>query len=212
MGRKHGKIFTLKMGTRNFIFIGDFKALKEAFSAPESTSRPLTFRLDMFTGFKKLGIINNIGQSVQNLRRFTLTYMRNAGMGKSSMENIIRCELECLIEEFKKDARKPVEIPWSLNIAFTNILWKVIAETNYISDIRFDMSDKKIQEFAKLISDLTIHSQHPLMFIFDQYPILPKLIPRSIQAKLGLAPLFIIWDQLIELLKVLWFSYNFIFI
>ncbi|RXG61329.1 hypothetical protein Avbf_15287, partial [Armadillidium vulgare] len=40
------------------------------------------------------------------------------------------------------------------------------------------------------------------MFIFDQYPILPKLIPRFIQAKLGLAPLFIIWDQLIELLKV----------
>ncbi|RXG70235.1 cytochrome P450 2L1 [Armadillidium vulgare] len=195
MGRKHGKIFTLKMGTRNFIFIGDFKALKEAFSAPESTSRPLTFRLDMFTGFKKLGIINNTGQSVQNIRRFTLTYMRNAGMGKSSMENIIRYELECLIEEFKKDAEKPVEISWSLNIAFTNILWKVIA------DIRFDMSDKKIQEFAKLISDLTIHSQHPLMFIFDQYPILPKLIPRFIQAKLGLAPLFIIWDQLIELLK-----------
>ncbi|RXG61331.1 Haloacid dehalogenase-like hydrolase domain-containing protein 2 [Armadillidium vulgare] len=76
--------------------------LKEAFSAPESTSRPLTFRLDMFTGFKKLGIINNIGQSIQHLRRFTLTYMRNAGMGKSSMENIIRYELECLIEEFKK--------------------------------------------------------------------------------------------------------------
>ncbi|RXG52244.1 hypothetical protein Avbf_10284 [Armadillidium vulgare] len=131
MGRKHGKIFTLKMGTRNFIFIGDFKALKEAFSAPESANRPFTFRFDVFTGFKKLGIINNIGQSVQNLRRFTLTYLRNAGMGKSSMENIIRYELECLIEEFKKDSGKLVEIPWSLNVAITNILWKVIAGNTY---------------------------------------------------------------------------------
>ncbi|RXG58823.1 cytochrome P450 2L1 [Armadillidium vulgare] len=155
-------------------------------------------------GFKKLGIINNIGQSVQNLRRFTLTHLKNAGMGKSSMENIIRYELECLIEEFKKDAGKPVEIPWSLNVAITNILWKVIAgytDKLQISNVRFDVSDKKIQEFEKLISDIFVHDQHPLMFIFDQYPILPKLIPRSIQAKLGLAPLFIIWDQLIELLK-----------
>ncbi|RXG67170.1 hypothetical protein Avbf_04246 [Armadillidium vulgare] len=59
MGRKHGKIFTLKMGTRNFIFIGDFKALKEAFSATESTIKPFAFRFDVFTGFKKLGIPNS---------------------------------------------------------------------------------------------------------------------------------------------------------
>ncbi|KAB7506634.1 Cytochrome P450 2L1 [Armadillidium nasatum] len=183
------------MGTRNFIFIGDFKSLKEAFTSPQSTNRPFLFSFDAFSNYKRLGFVNNTGQSIQNLRRFTLTHLRNAGMGKSSMENIIRYELECLIKEFKKDEGKPVEIPYSLNVAIINILWKVLA------DVRFDVSDKKIQEFEKLIADLFIHAQHPLMFIFDQYPILPKLIPHFIQAKLGLAPLFNIWDQLIDFLK-----------
>ncbi|RXG58920.1 cytochrome P450 2L1 [Armadillidium vulgare] len=193
--KKHGKIFTWKMGTRNFIFISDFKSLKEAFTSPQSTNRPSLFTFDAFSNYKRLGFVNNTGQSIQNLRRFTLTHLRNAGMGKSSMENIIRYELECLIKEFKKDAGKPVEIPYSLNVAIINILWKVLA------DVRFDVSDKKIQEFEKLIADIFVHAQHPLMFIFDQYPILPKLIPHFIQAKLGLAPLFNIWDQLIEFLK-----------
>ncbi|KAL7631612.1 UNVERIFIED_CONTAM: hypothetical protein RMT77_018084 [Armadillidium vulgare] len=195
MHEKHGKIFTWKMGVRNFIFISDFHAIKEAFTLPESTNRPHAYSFDVFSNHKRLGFVNNVGLPSQNLRRFTLTNLRDSGMGKSSMENIIKYELECFIEDMKKYCGKPVEIPWSLNIAIINTLWKIVA------DIRFDITDKKVQEFEKLITDMFIYAQHPLVLTFDQYPILPKIIPLSIQAKLGLKGLFDLMDQVTKFLR-----------
>ncbi|RXG60016.1 cytochrome P450 2C1 [Armadillidium vulgare] len=146
------KIFTWKMGVRNFIFISDFHAIKEAFTLPESTNRPHAYSFDVFSNHKRLG-------------------------------------------ETKKYCGKPVEIPWSLNIAIINTLWKIVA------DIRFDITDKKVQEFEKLITDMFIYAQHPLVLTFDQYPILPKIIPLSIQAKLGLKGLFDLMDRVTKFLR-----------
>ncbi|RXG59080.1 hypothetical protein Avbf_16867 [Armadillidium vulgare] len=41
------------------------------------------------------------------------------------MENIIKYELECFIEDMKKYCGKPVEIPWSL-ICYHQQLWKIV--------------------------------------------------------------------------------------
>ena len=60
-------------------------------------------------------------------RRFTLRYLRDQGMGKSSLETAISLEAQYLVEDFARFTDRPVELPMSISIAVLNVIWKMVA-------------------------------------------------------------------------------------
>lgn len=60
-------------------------------------------------------------------RRFALRHLRDFGLGKTSMEEIIQREAQELVAEFGRSEEQPIEVSWSLNVAVLNVIWGIVA-------------------------------------------------------------------------------------
>nr|XP_045617856.1 cytochrome P450 2L1-like isoform X1 [Procambarus clarkii] len=176
--QKYGDIFTWRLGSRTMVFLNNFQLIKEAFSNPSLQDRPHFFSFDSFSSFKKIGLFNSNGLTWHNNRRFSLRQLKDLGMGKSSLMEAIQNEAEMLVEDFGKHTGTPQPIPWSLNVAVLNVIWKIV------SDIRFDVDDPKVHNFNKLIHDAFELSQGGNI-IFDMYPWIIPIAPNSLRRRLG---------------------------
>uniref|UniRef100_A0A8C8SMI5 Uncharacterized protein n=1 Tax=Pelusios castaneus TaxID=367368 RepID=A0A8C8SMI5_9SAUR len=140
LGEKYGPVFTVYLGPRPVVVLCGHKAVKQALvdHAEKFSGRGRMPTLDrIFHGY---GVILANGQRWKQLRQFSITTLRNFGMGKRSLEERITEEAQCLVEEIRK----------------TNGLWLFHTVANVICAItfgeRFDYQDEK---FANLIN--TIH-------------------------------------------------------
>ena len=67
MSRRFGPIFMVKIGNANFVILGDYSTIKEAFQHPNLNDRPENkFGTSIFGGDGKLAAV---GQSYRNLRQ-----------------------------------------------------------------------------------------------------------------------------------------------
>lgn len=73
------------------------------------------------------GVIFRNGEPWQTLRRFLLRHLRDMGMGKSRLDDVIVLEAEELIKDLRSYANKPTFFPPSINIAILNIIWQLVA-------------------------------------------------------------------------------------
>ncbi|KAM9305502.1 cytochrome P450 2K4-like [Gastrophryne carolinensis] len=101
LSEKYGEIFTLHLGGKKVVIITGYKAVKDALvnQADDFVERA---DVPIFTlAFRQKGIIFSNGQSWKDLRRFTLSALRDFGMGKKIVETKIQDELLPLIERLK---------------------------------------------------------------------------------------------------------------
>ncbi|XP_069938404.1 cytochrome P450 2L1 isoform X3 [Cherax quadricarinatus] len=176
--QKYGDIFTWRVGSRTIVFLNNISLIKEAFSNPELQDRPDFYTFDSFTSFKKIGLANSNGATSLRNRRFALRQLKDLGMGKSSLMEAIQYEVQCLVEDFRKHTGSAQPIPWSLNVAVLNVIWKIV------SDIRFDVNDPEVYNFNKLNTEAFELSQGGNL-VFDMFPWLPYISPAFLTRKLG---------------------------
>ncbi|MPC60094.1 Cytochrome P450 2L1 [Portunus trituberculatus] len=95
------------------VTICNYKTIKEAFSRYEFIDRPKWEFLNFFSNGELAGVIFRNGVPWQTLRRFLLRNLRDMGMGKSRLDDVILREAEEL--EFQEDITVlalPVFFPW----------------------------------------------------------------------------------------------------
>ncbi|KAH0631496.1 hypothetical protein JD844_005840 [Phrynosoma platyrhinos] len=99
---KYGPVFTVYFGTRPIVVLCGHKAVKEALidKAEEFSGRSTHPTLERT--FKGYGVIYSNGERWKQLRRFSLTVLRDFGMGKKTIHERIQEEAQFLLEEFRK--------------------------------------------------------------------------------------------------------------
>ncbi|KAK7079648.1 hypothetical protein SK128_006050 [Halocaridina rubra] len=120
------------------------------------------------------GIVSSVGEVWSEGRKFTLRHLKDFGMGKSKMEDIIQHEAVTLAKSYEGTVDKPVEISWNLNVAVLNVIWKLVANQRYETD------DEEVIRFSKMVSGDIELIQGPATLL-DIFPGLHKVLPAFIQ-------------------------------
>lgn len=194
--KKHGSIVIWRMGCQLMVFISDYQQAKEAMAKSEFANRP---DWDMFTFLEELplGVGSSNGAHWHANRRFTLRQLRDLGMGKSKLVTGVQEQARKLVERLKEQANEPKPVPHAMKVAVVNVIWQMVAGK------MFDMDDKRMKEFDKLLEDLNAATF--ALGVRDFFPGL-KYLPKFVQNRVfGLDRLeefkekfFIYFDELIQ--------------
>ncbi|NXK51912.1 CP2H1 protein, partial [Chauna torquata] len=147
LSAKYGPVFTIHLGTQKIVVLHGYDVVKEA----------LIDQADDFSGrgnlplFKKLfegvGIVTSNGETWRQLRRFTLTTLRDFGMGKKSIEERIQEEAHFLVERLRNTHERPFNPGNFLVHAVSNIICSIV-----FGD-RFSYEDKKFLTLIDLLDE-----------------------------------------------------------
>ncbi|XP_030427081.1 cytochrome P450 2H2-like isoform X3 [Gopherus evgoodei] len=145
---KYGPIFTIYLGSERVVVLYGQETLKEALidQGDEFSDRghmPVFERLP-----NKKGMAMASGEPWKQLRRFTLTTLRDFGMGKKSTEERILEEAHFLVERLKNTHGRPFDPTLFLNHATSNVICSIV-----FGD-RFDYEDKKFVTLINLIDEI----------------------------------------------------------
>ncbi|XP_067317019.1 cytochrome P450 2G1-like [Anolis sagrei] len=168
---KYGPVFTVYFGTSPVLILCGHQAVKEALvdKAEEFSGR--TTMPSMVPSFEGYGMAFTNGQRWKELRRFTLTVLRNFGMGKKSIEERIQEEAQFLLEEFRNTKEKPFDLTFILSRAFANIICS-IAFGN-----RFDYEDKEFQALMVMANKFFWEMSTSWAQFYDMYANYLNYIP-----------------------------------
>ncbi|XP_047430329.1 cytochrome P450 2K1-like [Mugil cephalus] len=125
LSKKYGSVFTIYMGPKKVVVLAGYKTVKEALvnCADEFGERGQFHILEEFMHGN--GIIWSNGESWKDLRRFTMTNLRDFGMGKKECENKIIEESRYLIEVLKNFNGEGFDTLQTINYAVANIICSI---------------------------------------------------------------------------------------
>ncbi|CAI9543371.1 unnamed protein product [Staurois parvus] len=148
LAKIHGDVFTVHLGNRRVIVLHGYDAVKEALidNADVFSDRGKVPVAD-FVFLRAMGVILSNGERWKQLRRFSLTTLRNFGMGKRSVEERILEESQCLRDELRKKAGLPFDPTFLLTLAVSNVICSIVFGE------RFDYEDKKFLGLLTMLKE-----------------------------------------------------------
>ncbi|XP_040179133.1 cytochrome P450 2G1-like [Rana temporaria] len=143
---KYGSVYTVYFGHSPIVVLTGYDTVKEALldRAEEFGGRGRVPAFDDF--FRGKGIVFSNGELWKDLRRFSLTMLRNFGMGKKSIEERIQEEAEFLVAEIKSQKEKIIDPTNLLVQAVSNVICSIVFGN------RFEYEDKNFQQLLNLFA------------------------------------------------------------
>ncbi|XP_050000619.1 cytochrome P450 2C27 isoform X14 [Alexandromys fortis] len=169
----YGPVFTLYLGMQPTVVLHGYEAVKEALidHGEEFAGRgsfPIFEKIN-----KGLGIVFSNGNRWKEIRRFTLTTLRNLGMGKRNLEDRVQEEAQCLVEELRKTNGSPCDPTFILSCAPCNVICSTVFQNRFdYKDQNFLNLMEKLNENVKIISS-------PWMQVCNNFPSLIDYCPGS---------------------------------
>ncbi|KAL0173537.1 hypothetical protein M9458_029505, partial [Cirrhinus mrigala] len=93
-----------------------------------------------------VGLVISNGDRWRQLRRFTLTTLRDFGMGRKRMERWIQDESRHLLKSFEETKCTPVDPVFFLSRAVSNVICSLVFGR------RFDYEDKNFLQLLQVLS------------------------------------------------------------
>ncbi|XP_040283200.1 cytochrome P450 2K6-like [Bufo bufo] len=171
ISKKYGTVFSVQFGTEKMVILCGYDTVKDVLinHAEEFAGRPVT-AIGAIT-LQQYGVIFSNGENWKMMRRFTLSTLRDYGMGKKSLENKIIEECESLINKFRSFEGKPFNNHTITNAAVANIIVSILM------DQRFDYDDPTILKLMRLINENVRIGGSTMVRLYNSYPWLIRWLP-----------------------------------
>ncbi|XP_066553586.1 cytochrome P450 2K6-like [Amia ocellicauda] len=158
----YGSVFSIQLGLRKMVVLAGYETVKEALVtyADEFAERP------DIPIFKRIargnGIIFGHGESWKTIRRFTLTALRDLGMGKRTIEIIE--ESEYLVKAIEAQNGRPFQTTILLNSASSNIIVSILIGH------RLDYDDNNFRKLVEMLNESMKLTGGPIIQLYNMYP------------------------------------------
>ncbi|XP_054855147.1 cytochrome P450 2F5-like [Eublepharis macularius] len=167
LSQRYGPVYTIHLGSLPCVVLYGYQAVKEALvdQADDFSDRgdfPVFYRFTQGNG-----IAFSSGQKWKVLRRFALQTLKNFGMGRSSIEERIQEEAQCLVKEFQKTNGAPFNPINLVCRAVSNVICSVVFGN------RFDYEDA---DFLTLLNHLNDNFRIMSSMWGELYNIFPRLM------------------------------------
>ncbi|XP_018428477.1 PREDICTED: cytochrome P450 2C5-like [Nanorana parkeri] len=167
LAKKYGPVLTFHFGMKQVIFLCGYDTVKDALlnHGEEFSNRPQLPITAKTT--KDNGVFFSNGESWKAMRRFTISTLRDYGMGRKAIEDKISEEAECLVQAIKAHGGKPFDIQTIINAAVANIIISILLGH------RFSYDDPTILRLMGLIDESMYLAGTPMAMLYN---VLPKLL------------------------------------
>ncbi|RUS76656.1 hypothetical protein EGW08_015586, partial [Elysia chlorotica] len=174
---KYGKIFTLKIGSKPFIYINDLKLLQVELFHDLVVS---FYKKNLFEQQEQVYIFHVImlllrvslsnGQPWKELRRVSLTAMRDLGVGKRSLEEKVLEEVSVMLDIIGQQGGQPIVMkPWLVK-ATSNVISNVMFGSRFdFDDPRFNLLLQRLGEATNVNFLFTPANFFPLVRYFSKF-------------------------------------------
>lgn len=143
--RKYGPVSSFYLGQKLVLLLSSYEALKEAFVKQADTfaGRPDSFPFRVYDTDN--GIITTEGPMFRTFKSFILTYLKDAGAAKHSLELIVKDNAEEFVKYMRTLGAKPTEVLEPLGVSIANTY------TILLLGKKFDKKDPWITEMVSLL-------------------------------------------------------------
>uniref|UniRef100_A0A6I8PNU2 Cytochrome P450 2K1 n=1 Tax=Xenopus tropicalis TaxID=8364 RepID=A0A6I8PNU2_XENTR len=166
LSKKYGPVFSVQMGRKKMVILVGYETVKDALvtHAEEFGGRayiPVNKDLE-----KGLGITFSNGENWKAMRRFTITTLKDFGMGKSTIEEKITHECSYLVQYFASFKGKPFDNSTILITSVANIIVAILLGH------RMEYEDPVFLRLLNLNSEYVKLLGSPMVTIYNMFPAL----------------------------------------
>uniref|UniRef100_A0A674K2M9 Cytochrome P450 family 2 subfamily A member 6 n=1 Tax=Terrapene triunguis TaxID=2587831 RepID=A0A674K2M9_9SAUR len=147
ISERYGPVYTLHLGPRRVVVLCGYQAVKEALvdQAEAFSGRGEQATFDWIA--QGYGVAFSNGERAKQLRRFSITTLRNFGVGKRGIEERILEEAHFLLEALRGTKGLPFDPTYFLSRTVSNVISSVV-----FGD-RFDYEDKEFLSLLHMITE-----------------------------------------------------------
>ncbi|NXD80165.1 CP2K6 protein, partial [Halcyon senegalensis] len=167
LAETYGPVFSIQMGQRKIVVLSGYETVKEA----------LVNHADAFAGRPKIPIVEETGkgkgkfifsdgENWKVMRRFTLTTLRDFGMGKKAIEDRVVEEYRCLADTIEAQKGKPLEMTMMMNAAVANVIVSILLGK------RYDYEDPTFKRLLSLVNENVRIFGSPSISMYNMFPVL----------------------------------------
>ncbi|XP_075717022.1 cytochrome P450 2K4-like isoform X2 [Rhinoderma darwinii] len=171
LSKKYGPVFSVQIGSQKIVLLCGYETVKDALvnHAEEFSERPhVPIFHDLSKGY---GILFAHGENWKVMRRFTISTLRDFGMGKKTIENKINEESDFLIKKIKSYGGKPFENTIVMNAAVANIIVFILLGH------RFDYDDPVFLRLMGLINENIRLMGSPMVMLYNTFESVIRWLP-----------------------------------
>nr|XP_042700843.1 cytochrome P450 2C23-like [Chrysemys picta bellii] len=169
--QEYGPIFTVWLGPRPTVVLCGYEVVREALvehSEEFSGRAPIPLLKQLTQGY---GFVNTNGERWRQLRRFTLTTLRNLGMGKRPLEQRVQEEAQHLAQAVADKQGHAFDPVPDLTRAVANVICSVVMGTRFSSD------NEEFQELQRLIMSYMCYFRSLPAQLYNTFPGIVHFLP-----------------------------------
>ncbi|XP_057684800.1 cytochrome P450 2G1-like [Corythoichthys intestinalis] len=167
----YGPVLTVHLGWQRIAVLVGLDTVKEALvdQADDFTGRgPVPFLLRATRGY---GLAISNGERWRQLRRFTLTTLRDFGMGRKGMEEWIQEESKHLAARFDTTKAVPFDPSFFLSCSVSNVICCLVFGQ------RFSYDDERFLRLLRILSETIKFGSTPWGQLYNVFPRLMEWLP-----------------------------------
>uniref|UniRef100_A0A672IS83 Cytochrome P450 2F3-like n=1 Tax=Salarias fasciatus TaxID=181472 RepID=A0A672IS83_SALFA len=167
----YGPVMTVYMGPWRAVVLVGYDTVKEALvdQADDFTGRgPIPFLVRANRGY---GLVISNGERWRQLRRFTLTTLRDFGMGRKGMEEWIQEVSSQLIDRIQSTNAKPFDPTFFLSCSVSNVICCMVFGE------RFSYDDDQFLQLLQITADTIKFGSSPWGQLYNIFPGLMEWLP-----------------------------------